>query len=63
MDAVRTDLASLGLLLVTPLDLVEELGAVGALHCLFEPQHLYWPMPDQQRVSHLIHALGPVEDG
>lgn len=46
-----------GLLLASPLDLLEELGAAGALHCLFERQHLYWPMPDQQRVSHLIQAL------
>lgn len=54
----RDSLAALGLLLVSPLDLLEELGAAGALHCLFERQHLYWPMPDQQRVSHLIQALG-----
>ena len=59
----RDGLAALGLLLASPLDLVEELGAAGALHCLFEPQHLYWPMPDQQRVSHLIHALGEVGGG
>lgn len=54
----RDSLGTLGLLLVSPLDLLEELGAAGALHCLFERQHLYWPMPDQQRVSHLIQALG-----
>lgn len=53
----RDSLAPLGLLLTSPLDLVEALGAAGALHCLFEPQHLYWPMPDQERVSHLIKAL------
>lgn len=54
----RNKLAPFGLLLASPLDLLEELGAAGALHCLFEPQHLYWPMPDQQRVAHLIQALG-----
>jgi hypothetical protein len=54
----RSNLAPFGLLLASPLDLLEELGAAGALHCLFEPQHLYWPMPDQQRVAHLIQALG-----
>jgi hypothetical protein len=54
----REDLAPFGLLLASPQDLLMELGAAGALHCLFEPQHLYWPMPDQQRVSHLIQALG-----
>ncbi len=53
----RARLMPLGLLLASPLDLLEELGAAGALHCLFEPKHLYWPMPDQQRVSHLIKAL------
>lgn len=54
----RGSLAALGLLIASPLDLLEELGAAGALHCLFERQHLYWPMPDQQRVSHLIQAPG-----
>jgi hypothetical protein len=58
----RDSFASLGLLLASPLDLIEELGAAGALHCLFEPKHLYWPMPDQQRVSHLIQALNPGDD-
>ncbi|PUB26815.1 hypothetical protein C8K30_10542 [Promicromonospora sp. AC04] len=54
----RDRVAPLGLLLASPLEVVEELGAAGALHCLFEPRHLYWPMPDQQRVAHLIQALG-----
>lgn len=57
----RHNLAPLGLLLASPLDLLEELGAAGALHCLFLPQHLYWPMPDQQRVAHLIQALGAAD--
>ena len=50
-------MAEVGLLVVSPLDLIEELGAAGTLHCLFEKQYLYWPMPDLQRVPHLINAL------
>ncbi len=46
-----------GLLLASPLDLLEELAACGALFCMLEPQYLYWPFPDLERVSHLIHAL------
>lgn len=57
----RRNLEPFGLLLVSPLDLLEELGAAGALHCLFQRQHLYWPMPDQQRVVHLIQALGSAD--
>ncbi len=49
--------APLGLLLASPQELLEHLGAAGALHCLFKPQYLYWPAPDQQRVTHLIRAL------
>jgi len=59
----RDNVAARGLLVVSPLDLVEELAAAGALHCLLEPQHLYWPLPDQRRVSHLIRALMPVGEG
>lgn len=47
----------LGIVVASPLDLVEELAAAGALQCLFEPRSLYWPMPDQQRVSHLLDAI------
>ena len=48
----------LGLLLASPQEMVEELGATGALHAFFEPSCLYWPLPDQARVAHLITALG-----
>jgi hypothetical protein len=46
-----------GLLLASPLDLLEELVACGAFNCMLEPRYAYWPMPDQMRVGHLIHAL------
>jgi hypothetical protein len=46
-----------GLLLASPLDLLEELAAAGALHCLLEPRFAYWPVPDLERVTHLINAL------
>jgi hypothetical protein len=52
-DALRR----FGLLVAKPLDVVEELVACGAFHCLLAPRYAYWPMPDQQRVGHLIHAL------
>lgn len=48
-----------GLLTATPADLLEEVFACGAFHCLLGPRYLYWPAPDQQRVGHLIHALDP----
>lgn len=53
----RKTLRPFGLHVTSPQDLLEDLAACGALHCLFTPQHLYWPMPDQQRVAHLIRAL------
>ena len=53
----RSQVENLGLLIASPLDLLEELGAAGALHCLFAPEYAVWPVPDQQRVSHLIQAL------
>jgi hypothetical protein len=46
-----------GLLLASPQDLLEELAACGALHCLLDPQRLTWPIPDLQRMTHLISAL------
>jgi hypothetical protein len=55
--AARPALRVLGMVVASPLDLVEELAVAGALHCLLDPKHLYWPMPDQQRVMHLIEAL------
>lgn len=47
-----------GLLVTSPQDLLEDLSASGSLHCLLAPQYLYWPLPDQQRVAHLVRALG-----
>lgn len=46
-----------GLLIASPLDVLEELCACGALHCLLAPRFAYWPIPDLQRVTHLIRAL------
>ncbi|WP_136628991.1 hypothetical protein [Mycobacteroides salmoniphilum] len=46
-----------GLHITSPQDLLEDLACCGALSCLLEPEHLYWPMPDQQRVAHLVSAL------
>lgn len=48
----------LGLLLASPLDLLEQLSACGAILCLMRPEYLYWPCPDLQRVAHLVQALG-----
>ncbi|WP_405147670.1 hypothetical protein OG589_08455 [Sphaerisporangium sp. NBC_01403] len=53
----RAALKSFGLLLASPLDLLEELIACGAFHCMLAPRFAYWPMPDQMRVGHLIQAL------
>jgi len=50
-------LRSLGLLIASPLDVVEELAACGALHCLLDPRFAYWAVPDLQRMTHLIRAL------
>jgi hypothetical protein len=58
----RDSVAPLGLLPASPLDVIDQLGAAGAPHSPFEPQHLYWPMPDQQRVMHLIQALAVREN-
>jgi hypothetical protein len=52
-DAMRP----FGLLLASPLDLVEALFGCGAFHCLLAPGFAYWPLPDQQRMGHLITAL------
>lgn len=46
-----------GLLLMSPLDLFEELMFSGAFNCFLHPRFAFWPMPDQQRVAHLINAL------
>jgi len=45
------------LLLASPLDLLEELAACGALLSVLRPETMYWPLPDLQRLSHLIQAL------
>lgn len=55
----RDPVRSCGLLIATPLDLLEELASCGAIHCLMAPKFAYWPVPDLQRVSHLIQALPP----
>ena len=47
-----------GILLASPLDVLEQLCACGAMHCLLDSGLAYWPFPDLQRVTHLIHALG-----
>jgi hypothetical protein len=31
----------------------------GAFHCLFAPEYLVWPLPDQARVTELLDALAP----
>ncbi|AZS42343.1 hypothetical protein CVS54_03706 [Microbacterium oxydans] len=59
--AAKEALRPFGLLIMSPGDLLEALAAAGAIHCLLDRRHLYWPMPDQQRVSHLIRALDPTE--
>lgn len=50
-------LRRLGLTITHPQELLEWLFAAGAFHCLLDPRFLYWPMPDQQRIAHLIAAL------
>lgn len=46
-----------GLSLLTPGELLEELSSYGALNFLWDPASLYWPLPDQEKVAHLIWAL------
>jgi len=46
-----------GLRIESPQELLEVLAASGAFHCMMAARHLYWPMPDQQRVYHLLKAL------
>ncbi|MEU4570894.1 hypothetical protein [Nonomuraea sp. NPDC023979] len=46
-----------GLLLASPLDILEGLVGCGAFQCMLEPRYAYWPMPDQMRIGHLIRAL------
>jgi hypothetical protein len=53
----RATFRPFGLLLASPLDVLENLIMCGAFHCFLAPEFAYWPMPDQQRVGHLISAL------
>jgi len=53
----RDDVFAYGLLLASPIDLLVELGACGALDVLVRPELARWPAPDLQRMTHLIAAL------
>jgi hypothetical protein len=59
--ACRQALRPFGLFIASPGDVLEQLAACGALHCLLDRRYAYWPLPDQGRVSHLIKALPPEE--
>jgi hypothetical protein len=50
-----------GLWIASPLDLLEELSANGAILAIMRPETMYWPLPDLQRISHLLQALPPEE--
>lgn len=52
----RSALRPFGVYIGTPLDLLEELTAIGALHCLLDPRSSYWPAPRRERVAHIYHA-------
>ncbi|WP_191282391.1 hypothetical protein [Pseudolysinimonas yzui] len=54
---LKADLRGLGLSILSPGDLLEALSAYGALNFLWDPASLYWPMPDQEKVAHMIWAL------
>jgi hypothetical protein len=53
------DLRPLGLRIASPPDMLEALAQCGAFHCLFAPEYLVWPLPDQARVTELLDALAP----
>jgi hypothetical protein len=55
--AAARQLRPFGLHVASPGDLLEELVASGAFHCLLAPEYAYWPLPDQARVTHLVEAL------
>ena len=58
-------LRGFGLSVMTPGELLEALSAHGALNFLWDPASLYWPLPDQEKVAHMIWALparGPSSD-
>lgn len=57
--AAASALRPFGLLITSPQDLLEPLAASGALFCLTDPnRHLHWPIPDLQRVTKLMAAIG-----
>lgn len=58
----KTAMAQHQLLIASPLDLLEELTACGAMHCILKPGMSYWPIPDLQRIVHLINIVGYSED-
>lgn len=53
----RAMVRPLGTSILTPGELLEELLLCGALNFLWDPASLYWPLPDQEKVAHLIWAL------
>lgn len=53
----RARFRPLGLLITSPGDLFQGLLETGAFNCVLNPALAYWPLPDQQRVAHLIRAL------
>lgn len=55
--ARRESLLPFGLLLASPGDLLEELAVCGALLAALSPGHAQWPVPHQQRMSHVVQAL------
>ena len=59
----RDEFVPLRICIASPQDLLEELAACGALLCLLDQRYAYWPVPDLQRVSHIIAALPPPFDG
>lgn len=52
----RAAMEAFGLYVGSPLDLLEEITACGALYCLTDPRFAYWPLPARERVAHLYHA-------
>ena len=52
----RDALRPFGLFIGSPLDVLQELVACGALFCLTDSRFLYWPLPDRTRVAYLYHA-------
>ena len=55
-------LRAFGLSVMTPGDLLEALSLYGALNFLWDPTSLYWPLPDQEKVAHMIWALPKREE-